>query len=105
MFLALCVFSFQVRLGALRYTSDFENSKKSVRPYVSCFRFRLPPYGPSFQLTNISYYELLAIRIIPVTYYPGYEDLAIRMVQCTNSYLCVLFYIQIVSDADIFVFQ
>ena len=92
MFLVLCVFSFKVRLGALRYASDFENSKKSVRPYVACFGFSLPPYGPPFQLTNISYHELLAIRRVPVNDYAMYERLAIRIVKCPNSYLCVLFY-------------
>ena len=46
--LALCVLSFRVRLGTLGYASDFKNSKKSVSPYVSGFRFRFPPYGPLF---------------------------------------------------------
>ena len=47
-FLALCVFSFRIRLEVLGYASDFKNSKKSVSPYVSGFRFRFPPYGPLF---------------------------------------------------------
>ena len=34
-----------IRFG---YASDFKNSKKSVSPYVSGFRFRFPPYGPLF---------------------------------------------------------
>ena len=34
--------------STLGYTSDFKNSKKSVSPYVSGFRFRFPPYGPLF---------------------------------------------------------
>ena len=47
-FLALCVLSFRARLDALGYASDFKNSKKSVSPYVSGFRFHFPPYGPLF---------------------------------------------------------
>ena len=47
-FLALCVFSFRIRLEVLRYASDFKNSKKSVSSYVSGFRFRFPPYGLLF---------------------------------------------------------
>ena len=43
--LALCVFSFRVRLGALGYASDFKNSKKSVRWHVHCAEWQLPPYG------------------------------------------------------------
>ena len=46
--LTLCVLSFRVRLGTLGYASDFKNSKKSVSPYVSGFRFRFPPYGLLF---------------------------------------------------------
>lgn len=34
--------------STLGYASDFKNSKKSVSPYVSGFRFRFPPYGPLF---------------------------------------------------------
>ena len=47
-FLALCVLSFRIRLEVLGYASDFKNSKKSVSPYVSGFRFRFPPYGLLF---------------------------------------------------------
>ena len=34
--------------STLGSASDFKNSKKSVSPYVSGFRFRFPPYGLLF---------------------------------------------------------
>ena len=46
--LVIVCLPFQVRLESLRCASDFEKSKKSVRPYVSGFRFSFPPYGPRF---------------------------------------------------------
>ena len=62
-FLAVCVFSFRVHLDTLRYASDFENSKKSVSPYVSCFEFRLPPYGLRFRrCTLLHYLQYIYIR-------------------------------------------
>nr|DAU00618.1 MAG TPA: hypothetical protein [Bacteriophage sp.] len=55
--MALCVFSFQVRLESLRYASDSKNSKKSVRPYVTCFEFHFPPYGLRFgRFTSSQYF-------------------------------------------------
>lgn len=42
--------------STLGYASDFKNSKKSVSPYVSGFRFLFPPYGPLFGLSVLLQY-------------------------------------------------
>ena len=40
------------------------------------------------------------IRTVPFNAYPWYERLAIRIVQCTNSYCLALFEIRIVCDVN-----